>query len=85
MKDKVSPDVFHNETNFAVIKMAERKYPGVLIQGDSLAGIVGDLDEAANLFETDRAESFECLKGARDELKWRLEKYLEVCGENGIE
>jgi len=50
-------EVYCNETNFTVIRVRERSYPGVLIQGDSLMGIVGDLKEAVQLFDEDREES----------------------------
>ena len=61
-----------------------RQFPGLLIQGDSLIAIVGDLREAIELFDKDRNESLECLKNALDELKWRLDWYTKVCGENGF-
>jgi hypothetical protein len=57
----------------------------VLIHGDSLGGIGGDLELAIQLFETDREESLGCLKLAFEELKSRFDGYLEVCRMNGIE
>lgn len=65
-----SPEVFCYESNFAVLRMPGRAYPGVLIQGDSLIGIVAELEEAIAHFDNDREESLGCLKNAHDELIW---------------
>jgi hypothetical protein len=65
-----------------VLKVPSRKYPGVLIQGDSLSGILGELQEAIDLFE--REESLGCLKLAFNNLKRRLDGYQRVCVENKV-
>lgn len=82
-KDEL-PEVFCHESNFAVLRMPGRAYPGVLIQGDSLTGIIGELEEAIAHFDDDRDESFGCLKSAHDELTWRLKEYKKVCEANDI-
>ena len=84
MKAILPLEVFHDETNFVVIKMPTRAYPGVLIQGDSLMSILGELSEAIENFKTDPEESLGCLKNAHEELEWRLAAYKKVCEENGI-
>lgn len=71
-------EIFAEETNFAVIKLPNRKYPGVLIQGDSLAGLLADIEEAIKLFDSDRDEALEALKSIRGELRWRFEAYKKV-------
>lgn len=78
------PEVFCLESNFAVLRMPDRAYPGVLIQGDSLMGIVGELEEAIAHFDNDREESLGCLKNAYDQLVWRLTEYKKVCEANDI-
>lgn len=75
---KESLEIFADETNFAVIRLTHREYPGVLIQGDSLAGMLGDLEEAIRLFDSDRDESMEALQTIREELKWRFDEYQKV-------
>jgi hypothetical protein len=80
----VAIEVFHEESNFVVLQTPGRRYPGVVIQGDSLGGIVGELREAVQLFDIDREESRGCLQNAYDNLKSRLDQYHEVCRENGI-
>ena len=85
MKREAVVDIYAEESNFAVIRVPSRQYPGVLIQGDSLKGIVADLQESLELFDIDRKESFATLKLGLEQLKWRLDAFLEVCGANGIE
>ena len=82
MKRETTVEIFAEESNFVVLRVPGRKYPGVLIQGDSLSGIVGDLEQAINLFETDKEESLGCLKLAYDGLKWRLNGYIQACEDN---
>jgi uncharacterized protein DUF6959 len=84
MKKSVTLDVLCEESNFVVLKMPSRAYPGVLIQGDSLMSIIGELEEAKELFESDREESMGCVENALDELQWRMNGYWKVCRENGI-
>ena len=67
-----------------MLRAPSRRYPGVLVQGDSLGGIVSDLETAIELFDSDREESLGCLELAFNELKWRLEGYKKVCEENNI-
>ena len=45
MVENISVEVFHEEANFVVLRVPSRKYPGVLIQGDTLGGLVSDLHE----------------------------------------
>jgi hypothetical protein len=57
--------VIDGTTNQAVVKMSTRKYPGVLLQGDSLKGCRDDLAEAV---EAIRVRDF---NGASDVLVLR--------------
>ena len=84
MSKTVAIEVFHEESNFVVLQTPGRRYPGVVIQGDSLGGIVGELHEAIQLIDIDREEARGCLQNAYDSLKSRLDQYHEVCRENGI-
>jgi hypothetical protein len=81
---KATLEIYHEGSNFVVLKAPGRAYPGVLIQGDSLTGIVGDAREAIELFDSDREEALELLKGLYEQLNWRLEAYNQVCKENQI-
>ncbi len=81
----VSIQVFHEEPNFVVLQTPGRKYPGVVVQGDTLAGVVGDLDEAIRLFDDNREDALGCLQSAYDNLKSKLDQYHQICRENGID
>ncbi len=84
MKKSVTLDVLCEESNFVVLKMPSRAYSGVLIQGDSLMAVRGELKEAIEHFESDRGESLGCLENVLEELEWRMDAYWKVCKENGI-
>lgn len=78
MTQKIEVELFGQDTNIAVIRLPAREYPGILIQGDSFVDLLGSLEDATNMFETERAEAYEALKYVLDELKWRLEYYERV-------
>lgn len=40
-------------TNYAVVQLPGRAFPGVVFQGDSLSSIIGDLREAASAPDPD--------------------------------
>jgi hypothetical protein len=40
--DRVELEVFSAATNSAVVRMPGRKFPGVVIQGDTLSSLLGD-------------------------------------------
>jgi hypothetical protein len=67
-------------TNYAVVQLPGRNFPGVVVQGDSLNNLVSLLDGAL-LDESERmdliAEALDILKGARN-------RYEETCVNAGI-
>jgi hypothetical protein len=83
MKKETVVDIYAEETNFAVIKISSRKYPGVLIQGDSLYALLSTVTDVIELFNVDKEEAMEGLRYLYDELNWRVECYQEVLKENG--
>ncbi len=82
MKTKKIVEIYFEEPNFAVIRVPSRHYPGVLIQGDSLLGLVGLVKEAIAFVEVDKSEAMDALTELHDELNWRLENYKKVLKEN---
>jgi hypothetical protein len=84
MVENISVEVFHEEANFVVLRVPGRKYPGVLIQGDTLGGLVSDLHEALKNLEKDPAEARDCLEGLYAELKSKLDDYARICRDSGI-
>lgn len=82
MKTEKPVEIFCEETNFAVVRVPSRKYPGILIQGDSLLDLLGTTKEAIELIGEDTEEAKAAITYVHDELNWRLERYREVLKEN---
>lgn len=75
-------ELLYEESNFAVVQLPGRAYPGVVIQGDSLYGLWALADEIINTVDPEE------VKELADELagllKNRLEKYQTVLKKDGI-
>ncbi len=76
-----SAKLLTDATNYAVVQLPERAFPGVVVQGDSLnnlvsllEGALGSSDESRELVE----EALEILRGAKA-------RYETVCSDAGIE
>jgi predicted RNase H-like HicB family nuclease len=82
LKVETVVEILSEETNFAVIRVFSRNYPGVLIQGDSLMDLVGAAKDAIELFEKDKEDAIAALTYVYDELNWRFENYKKVLEEN---
>jgi hypothetical protein len=54
-------------TNYAVVQLPGRRFPGVVFQGDSLDGLIGDLEEVAT--EPDSPEQKAALSDIIDRLR----------------
>lgn len=79
--DLLSPPV-----NFAVVQLPERKYPGVVVQGDTLHSLLQQVGQMERLLA---AGDLEELSDDVEDLKKRLTDavgYFErICAERGIE
>jgi hypothetical protein len=82
MKKETNVEIFVEESNFVVLRVPSRRYPGVLIQGDSLVNLVSAAKDAIELFDIDKKEALEALKFLYDELNWRLEGYIKTLEAN---
>lgn len=71
--------------NFAVVQLPERKYPGVVVQGDTLAGLVDRLERMKSQLEANNLEElrFE-IEEMREILAGALAFYQAICKENSI-
>lgn len=74
-----SVEIYSDETNRAVIRHPGRKFPGVLIQGDTLSGLCAMAEEASK--EVGYNEE---LNSLRDALRGLLLHYKIVLGEHEI-
>lgn len=84
---EVSVTLLSDQGNYAVLKLPERRFPGVLFQGDSLASVYVDVVEAYELAvklgsPTDLVEQIE---GVRDRLREVVERYEGVLAKAKLE
>lgn len=78
-------ELLSRPVNFAVVQLPERQFPGVVIQGDSLNGLVRQLQKIHGALS---AEGFETLvaeiEDVQEQLSSALHHYEAVCAERGI-
>ncbi|MER9580478.1 hypothetical protein [Mesorhizobium sp. M0276] len=70
-------------TNYAVVQLPQRRFPGVVFQGDSLHILIRDLGRVAN--EIDPFEKAEALADVIEELRVIQRHYEAVLKREGIE
>ena len=72
-------------SNYAVVQLEERHFPGVVFQGDSLHILVQDVMEIETLFQNDRREELgECIHNLRQNLAAVKARYEAVCKAHDI-
>ncbi|WP_447746855.1 DUF6959 family protein [Variovorax boronicumulans] len=72
--------------NFAVVQLPERNYPGVVIQGDTLNGLVRRLEEMKDLVKSNQLEDLTTeIEEMREQLSAARDYYEATCAERGIE
>ena len=82
-------ELLSDPINFAVVQLPERNYPGVVIQGDTLNGLVRRLDEMRSLAKSNQPEDVEDM-AAEIQMLWEQlsaarDHYEATCTERGIE
>ena len=78
-------ELLSKATNHAVVQLPGRKFPGVVVQGDSLHGIVQRLAELQTLAQAhDDEELTAGLAELHDLLQEASKRYEAVCKERGI-
>ena len=71
--------------NFAVVQLPERQYPGVVVQGDTLAGLVSQLARMKALLDAgDVDELAGEIEEMEEQLSGALSFYKSVCEEHSI-
>ncbi|KRG69329.1 DUF6959 family protein [Pseudoxanthomonas dokdonensis] len=73
-------EIYSDQSNAAVIRHPGRKFPGVLIQGDTLNALCVQASDALGAGSDAREE----LEGLRDALYSLLGHYKTVLSEHGI-
>jgi hypothetical protein len=69
--------------NYAVVHLPERKFPGVVVQGDSLHSLLNFVRRA--MVETDPDERLAELEYVEETLSGALEGYKKVLAQAGME
>lgn len=70
--------------NYAVVHLPERKYPGLVLQGDTLARIVKSLEACRKIYKKDEEEFLHIIEGLIEDFELAANKYKEICAQNGI-
>jgi hypothetical protein len=84
MRDVVV-EIYSDQTNAAVLRHPNRKFPGVLLQGDTLYAICQSVDEVCNRArDAMPAGAYEELNDLRHQLWSMLNHYKAVLGEHRI-
>lgn len=79
-------DVFSEASNYAIVRMEGRNYPGCVIQGDSLSILVRGSKALLNLIrQTANQEAIELAEELHDALDGRLVHYERVLAAHGID
>jgi len=83
---RVEPvEIYSDASNHAVMRHPGRKFPGSLVQGDTLWTLVRQAEGIRmNLREGDRDEALEDLDDLIEKLRARVEHYTNVLSEHGI-
>ncbi len=82
---QITVDLLTDESNYAVLKLPNRKFPGVLFQGDSLKCLIRDIEEAVQLARAHKdGEIQEHLGFVQKDLRDLLIEYERALKEHGI-
>lgn len=87
--EKIELEVYSQATNQAVVKMPQRRFPGVVIQGDTMSILVtlaeAIYEEVKNSSNNSDGELLEDARELRDKLRSFLLHYEKVLGEHHID
>jgi hypothetical protein len=79
-------EVLDESPNFVILRTTGRRFPGIVIQGDSLKNLVNLTVEAKLALERgDTNESAEAIGELQDELLSRIQHYEEVLTRLGMQ
>ena len=79
-------EVFTELSNFAIVRMPGRSYPGCVIQGDSLSILLHAAERAFELASTTGNQEFiDEIESLKDSLAARLDHYGQVIQAHGFD
>lgn len=71
---KIEVEIFTDQGNNAVLRLPDRKFPGLLLQGDSLRNLTETAERVAELSESGsnelKEEAAELADSLRDLFRW---------------
>lgn len=71
--------------NFAVVQLPDRQYPGVVVQGDTLNGLVSQLGRMQSLLDARELEDLQDeITEMSDQLEAALDYYKLICEKHSI-
>jgi predicted RNase H-like HicB family nuclease len=71
--------------NFAVVQLPGRKFPGVVVQGDTLRSLVKRVDELMQLLGSGEVDELSAgLRDIKEQLTEAMTHYEVVCADRGI-
>ncbi|MFB7235886.1 hypothetical protein ACFCXK_14010 [Streptomyces sp. NPDC056269] len=83
--EQVEAELFTDGGNDAVVRLAGRKFPGVLIQGDTLSSLRADVAELVELCSAgDLEEARHVASLLQVDLESRLQLYADALDAHGI-
>lgn len=77
-------EVYSDASNASIIRHSERRFPGMLIQGDTLRNLSAMATAALAAAVPDSEQYYE-LKALADDLQGRVSLYVRVMNEHGLE
>ena len=84
--ERIEAELFTDGSNNAVVRLPGRRFPGVLVQGDTLALLRFDLAEVQRaLSDGDVDEARDSLAFVLRDLDGWLERYISALAEHGIQ
>ena len=79
-------DVFSELSNYAIVRMPGRNYPGCVVQGDSLSILLSSVERAHSLaLVTGNSELIDELASLKESLEDRLMHYEQVIKGHGLD
>lgn len=78
-------ELLSRPVNYAVVQLPERKYPGVVVQGDTLHSLLKQVEQMKMLLETNELEELaDQIEDVSEHLSAALSHYEHICSERGI-
>lgn len=79
-------EVFSEMSNYAIVRMPGRHFPGCVIQGDSLSVLLNNAEEVCSLaMRTGNEDLISEADALRESIEDRLDYYESVLREHGLD